>query len=132
MSKARGRRSRKWVHAIGLGNLDARGKQGGQISIVPRAEASVTTLQLPQEERFLNQGRTLKVRSPTCCEASSLRRSWSGEVYHLGAANDCSAATTCQQMVGTYGRMSDTLGPLAYDKQMGAIRFLAAAPTARY
>ena len=41
----------------------------------------------------------------------------------LGAANDLQRATDiAEQMVGTYG-MSDTLGPLAYDKQGGG-RFL--------
>ena len=40
-----------------------------------------------------------------------------------GAANDLQRATDiAEQMVGTYG-MSDTLGPLAYDKQGGG-RFL--------
>ena len=45
-----------------------------------------------------------------------------GEVT-TGAANDLQRATDiAEQMVGTYG-MSDTLGPLAYDKQGGG-RFL--------
>ena len=40
-----------------------------------------------------------------------------------GASNDLQRATDiAEQMVGTYG-MSDTLGPLAYDKQGGG-RFL--------
>jgi cell division protease FtsH len=40
-----------------------------------------------------------------------------------GAANDLQRATDiAEQMVGTYG-MSDTLGPLAYDRQGGS-RFL--------
>ena len=40
-----------------------------------------------------------------------------------GAANDLQRATDiAEQMVGTYG-MSETLGPLAYDKQGGS-RFL--------
>jgi len=45
-----------------------------------------------------------------------------GEVT-TGAANDLQRATDiAEQMVGTFG-MSDTLGPLAYDKQGGG-RFL--------
>ena len=47
-----------------------------------------------------------------------------------GAANDLQRATDlAEQMVGTYG-MSDTLGPLAYDKQGGG-RFLGAGNNPR-
>jgi cell division protease FtsH len=47
-----------------------------------------------------------------------------------GAANDLQRATDiAEQMVGTYG-MSETLGPLAYDKQGGS-RFLGGANNPR-
>ena len=52
-----------------------------------------------------------------------------GEVT-TGAANDLQRATDiAEQMVGTYG-MSETLGPLAYDKQGGS-RFLGGANNPR-
>ena len=64
--------------------------------------------------------------------SSAKRRGWLGgrsaeEIVFgkitTGAANDLQRATDlAEQMVGTYG-MSDTLGPLAYDKQGGG-RFL--------
>jgi cell division protease FtsH len=80
------------------------------------------TLQLPTEERFLNSKEDLEGQIATLLGGRSAEEIVFGEVT-TGAANDLQRATDiAEQMVGTYG-MSDTLGPLAYDKQGGG-RFL--------
>jgi cell division protease FtsH len=82
-------------HAI-VGHLMPGGSKVAKISIVPRGMSALGyTLQLPTEERFLNSKEDLE-----------------GQI----------ATDIAEQMVGTYG-MSETLGPLAYDKQGGS-RFL--------
>jgi cell division protease FtsH len=80
------------------------------------------TLQLPTEERFLNSKEDLEGQIATLLGGRSAEEIVFGEVT-TGAANDLQRATDiAEQMVGTYG-MSETLGPLAYDKQGGS-RFL--------
>ena len=82
------------------------------------------TLQLPTEERFLNSKEELQGQIATLLGGRSAEEIVFGKIT-TGAANDLQRATDlAEQMVGTYG-MSDTLGPLAYDKQGGG-RFLGA------
>ena len=109
-------------HAI-VGHLMPGGSKVAKISIVPRGMSALGyTLQLPQEERFLSSKEDLEGQIATLLGGRSAEEIVFGEVT-TGAANDLQRATDiAEQMVGTYG-MSDTLGPLAYDKQ-GGNRFL--------
>jgi cell division protease FtsH len=109
-------------HAI-VGHLMPGGSKVAKISIVPRGMSALGyTLQLPTEERFLNSKEDLEGQIATLLGGRSAEEIVFGEVT-TGAANDLQRATDiAEQMVGTYG-MSDTLGPLAYDKQGGG-RFL--------
>jgi cell division protease FtsH len=80
------------------------------------------TLQLPTEERFLNSKEDLQGQIATLLGGRCAEEIVFGEVT-TGAANDLQRATDiAEQMIGTFG-MSETLGPLAYDKQGGS-RFL--------
>jgi cell division protease FtsH len=94
-----------------------------KISIVPRGMSALGyTLQLPTEERFLNSKEDLQGQIATLLGGRSAEEIVFGEVT-TGAANDLQRATDiAEQMIGTFG-MSETLGPLAYDKQGGS-RFL--------
>ena len=109
-------------HAI-VGHLMPGGAKVANISIVPRGMSALGyTLQLPQEERFLSSKEDLEGQIATLLGGRSAEEVVFGEIT-TGAANDLQRATDiAEQMVGTYG-MSDTLGPLAYDKQ-GGNRFL--------
>ncbi len=110
-------------HAI-VGHLMPGGSKVAKISIVPRGMSALGyTLQLPTEERFLNSKEELQGQIATLLGGRSAEEIVFGKIT-TGAANDLQRATDlAEQMVGTYG-MSDTLGPLAYDKQ-GGNRFLA-------
>jgi cell division protease FtsH len=109
-------------HAI-VGHLMPGGSKVAKISIVPRGMSALGyTLQLPTEERFLNSKEDLEGQIATLLGGRSAEEVVFGAVT-TGAANDLQRATDiAEQMVGTYG-MSETLGPLAYDKQGGG-RFL--------
>jgi cell division protease FtsH len=109
-------------HAI-VGHLMPGGSKVAKISIVPRGMSALGyTLQLPTEERFLNSKDDLQGQIATLLGGRSAEEVVFGEVT-TGAANDLQRATDiAEQMVGTFG-MSETLGPLAYDKQGGG-RFL--------
>jgi cell division protease FtsH len=116
-------------HAI-VGHLMPGGSKVAKISIVPRGMAALGyTLQLPTEERFLNSKEDLEGQIATLLGGRSAEEIVFGAVT-TGAANDLQRATDiAEQMVGTYG-MSDTLGPLAYDRQGGG-RFLGASNNPR-
>ena len=109
-------------HAI-VGHLMPGGSKVAKISIVPRGMSALGyTLQLPTAERFLNSKEDLQGQIATLLGGRSAEEIVFGKIT-TGAANDLQRATDlAEQMVGTYG-MSDTLGPLAYDKQGGG-RFL--------
>jgi len=109
-------------HAI-VGHLMPGGSKVAKISIVPRGMSALGyTLQLPTEERFLNSKEDLEGQIATLLGGRSAEEVVFGGVT-TGAANDLQRATDiAEQMVGTFG-MSETLGPLAYDKQGGS-RFL--------
>lgn len=109
-------------HAI-VGHLMPGGSKVAKISIVPRGMSALGyTLQLPTEERFLNSREDLQGQIATLLGGRSAEEIVFGKIT-TGASNDLQRATDiAEQMVGTYG-MSDTLGPLAYDKQGGG-RFL--------
>ncbi|MAB55857.1 MAG: cell division protein FtsH [Synechococcus sp. CPC35] len=116
-------------HAI-VGHLMPGGSKVAKISIVPRGMSALGyTLQLPTEERFLNSKEELQGQIATLLGGRSAEEIVFGKIT-TGAANDLQRATDlAEQMVGTYG-MSDTLGPLAYDKQGGG-RFLGAGNNPR-
>ena len=116
-------------HAI-VGHLMPGGSKVAKISIVPRGMSALGyTLQLPTEERFLNSKEDLEGQIATLLGGRSAEEVVFGAVT-TGAANDLQRATDiAEQMVGTYG-MSETLGPLAYDKQGGS-RFLGGANNPR-
>jgi len=116
-------------HAI-VGHLMPGGSKVAKISIVPRGMSALGyTLQLPTEERFLNSREDLQGQIATLLGGRSAEEIVFGKIT-TGAANDLQRATDiAEQMVGTYG-MSDTLGPLAYDKQGGG-RFLGGANNPR-
>ena len=105
-------------HAI-VGHLMPGGSKVAKISIVPRGMSALGyTLQLPTEERFLNSREDLEGQIATLLGGRSAEEIVFGKIT-TGAANDLQRATDiAEQMVGTYG-MSDTLGPLAYDKRGG-------------
>ncbi len=105
-------------HAI-VGHLMPGGSKVAKISIVPRGMSALGyTLQLPTEERFLNSKDELKGQIATLLGGRSAEEIVFGRIT-TGASNDLQRATDlAEQMVGTYG-MSETLGPLAYDKQGG-------------
>merc|ERR1712224_1008714 len=116
-------------HAI-VGHLMPGGSKVAKISIVPRGMSALGyTLQLPTEERFLNSKEELQGQIATLLGGRSAEEIVFGKIT-TGAANDLQRATDlAEQMVGTYG-MSDTLGPLAYDKQGGG-QFLGAGNNPR-
>merc|ERR1711939_767756 len=109
-------------HAI-VGHLMPGGSKVAKISIVPRGMRALGyTLQLPTEDRFLNSREDLQGQIATLLGGRSAEEVVFGRIT-TGAANDLQRATDiAEQMIGTYG-MSETLGPLAYDKQ-GGNRFL--------
>ena len=116
-------------HAI-VGHLMPGGSKVAKISIVPRGMSALgDTLQLPTEERFLNSKQDLEGQIATLLGGRSAEELMFGSIT-TGAANDLQRATDiAEQMVGTYG-MSETLGPLAYDKQ-GGNRFLGGTSNPR-
>ena len=109
-------------HAI-VGHLMPGGSKVTKISIIPRGMSALGyTLQLPQEDRFLNSKEELQGQIATLLGGRSAEEIVFGKIT-TGAANDLQRATDiAEQMVGTYG-MSDVLGPLAYDRQASS-RFL--------
>jgi cell division protease FtsH len=109
-------------HAI-VGHLMPGGSKVAKISIVPRGMSALGyTLQLPTEDRFLNSREDLQGQIATLLGGRAAEEVVFGKIT-TGAANDLQRATDiAEQMVGTFG-MSETLGPLAYDKQGGG-RFL--------
>ncbi|BBL85818.1 cell division protein (chromatophore) [Paulinella micropora] len=109
-------------HAI-VGHLMPGGSKVAKISIIPRGMSALGyTLQLPTEERFLNSKEDLEGQIATLLGGRSAEEIIFGAIT-TGASNDLQRATDiAEQMIGTYG-MSETLGPLAYDKQGGG-RFL--------
>nr|AUG32287.1 cell division protein ftsH [Paulinella longichromatophora] len=116
-------------HAI-VGHLMPGGSKIAKISIIPRGMSALGyTLQLPTEERFLNSKEDLEGQIATLLGGRSAEEIIFGAIT-TGASNDLQRATDiAEQMIGTYG-MSETLGPLAYDKQGGG-RFLGGNQNAR-
>nr|YP_002048793.1 cell division protein [Paulinella chromatophora]ACB42583.1 cell division protein [Paulinella chromatophora] len=116
-------------HAI-VGHLMPGGSKVAKISIIPRGmNALGYTLQLPTAEKFLNSKEDLEGQIATLLGGRSAEEIVFGAIT-TGAANDLQRATSiAEQMIGTYG-MSETLGPLAYDKQ-GGNRFLGTNQNSR-
>ncbi|WP_026101068.1 ATP-dependent zinc metalloprotease FtsH [Synechococcus sp. PCC 7336] len=92
------------------------GSEVAKISIVPRGMAALGyTLQLPTEDRFLNDEKELRGQIATLLGGRSAEEIVFGSVT-TGASNDLQRATDmAEQMVTSYG-MSKVLGPLAYDR----------------
>ena len=105
-------------HAL-VGAAVPGGSEVAKISIVPRGMAALGyTLQLPTEDRFLNDENELHGQIATLLGGRSAEEIIFGNVT-TGAANDLQRATdTAERMVTSYG-MSKVLGPLAYDRQQG-------------
>ena len=102
-------------HAL-VGALMPGGGKVAKISIVPRGMAALGyTLQMPTEDRFLMSESELRDQIATLLGGRAAEEVVFGSIT-TGAANDLQRATDlAEQMVTTYG-MSDTLGPLAYQK----------------
>ena len=103
-------------HAL-VGAAVPGGNEVAKISIVPRGMAALGyTLQLPTEDRFLNDETELHGQIATLLGGRSAEEIIFGNVT-TGAANDLQRATDmAERMVTSYG-MSKVLGPLAYDRQ---------------
>ena len=95
------------------------GSEVAKISIVPRGMAALGyTLQMPTEDRFLNDERELRGQIATLLGGRSAEELIFGNVT-TGASNDLQRATdVAERMVTSYG-MSKVLGPLAYDRPQG-------------
>ncbi|MGK7906213.1 MAG: ATP-dependent zinc metalloprotease FtsH4 [Synechococcus sp.] len=102
-------------HAL-VGAAVPGGNEVAKISIVPRGMAALGyTLQLPTEDRFLNDETELRGQIATLLGGRSAEEIIFGNVT-TGAANDLQRATdVAERMVTSYG-MSKVLGPLAYDR----------------
>jgi cell division protease FtsH len=106
-------------HEVGHALVGAALSSGGQvskISIVPRGMAALGyTLQLPTEDRFLQDESELRAQIATLLGGRSAEELIFGSIT-TGAANDLQRATDlAERMVTTYG-MSKVLGPLAYER----------------
>ncbi len=115
-------------HAI-VGALNPGSGKVEKISIVPRGMAALGyTLQLPTEDRFLLSKEEIEAQIATLLGGRSAEEVIFGSIT-TGASNDLQRATDlADKMVTSYG-MSDTLGPLAYQKQQS--QFLGGMEMAR-
>ncbi|MBD2152422.1 ATP-dependent metallopeptidase FtsH/Yme1/Tma family protein [Pseudanabaena sp. FACHB-1277] len=115
-------------HAI-VGALNPGSGKVEKISIVPRGMAALGyTLQLPTEDRFLMSKEEIEAQIATLLGGRSAEEIIFGSIT-TGASNDLQRATDlADKMVTSYG-MSDTLGPLAYQKQQS--QFLGGMEMAR-
>jgi cell division protease FtsH len=115
-------------HAI-VGALNSSSGKVEKISIVPRGMAALGyTLQLPTEDRFLLSKEEIEAQIATLLGGRSAEEIIFGSIT-TGASNDLQRATDlADKMVTSYG-MSDTLGPLAYQKQQS--QFLGGMEMAR-
>jgi len=102
-------------HAL-VGVLMPGGTKVAKISIVPRGMAALGyTLQLPTEDRFLLDETELRGQIAGLLGGRAAEEVVFGSIT-TGASNDLQRATDlAERMVTTYG-MSQTLGPLAYEK----------------
>ena len=105
-------------HAL-VGAAVPGGNEVAKISIVPRGMAALGyTLQLPTEDRFLNDENELRGQIATLLGGRSAEEIVFGSVT-TGASNDLQRATdVAERMVTSFG-MSKVLGPLAYDRPQG-------------
>ncbi|MEM8715035.1 MAG: ATP-dependent zinc metalloprotease FtsH4 [Cyanobacteria bacterium P01_G01_bin.4] len=105
-------------HAL-VGAAVPGGSEVAKISIVPRGMAALGyTLQLPTEDRFLNDENELRGQIATLLGGRSAEEIIFGSVT-TGASNDLQRATdVAERMVTSFG-MSKVLGPLAYDRPQG-------------
>ncbi|PMB45283.1 cell division protein FtsH [Fischerella thermalis CCMEE 5205] len=87
-----------------------------KISIVPRGVGALGyTLQLPEEDRFLMVESELRGRIATLLGGRSAEELIFGEVS-TGASDDIQKATDLAERAVTLYGMSDTLGPVAFEK----------------
>lgn len=103
-------------HAI-IGALMPGGGKVEKISIVPRGVGALGyTLQLPEEDRFLMVEDEIRGRIATLLGGRSAEELIFGKVS-TGASDDIQKATDLAERTVTLYGMSDTLGPIAFEKQ---------------
>ncbi len=102
-------------HAL-IGALMPGAGQVEKISIVPRGVGALGyTLQLPEEDRFLMMEDEIRGRITTLLGGRSAEELIFGKVS-TGASDDIQKATDLAERFVTLYGMSETLGPVAYEK----------------
>jgi cell division protease FtsH len=104
-------------HAI-IGALMPGAGKVEKISIVPRGVGALGyTLQLPEEDRFLMAEDELRGRISTLLGGRSAEELIFNNVVSTGASDDIQKATDLAERSVTLYGMSDSLGPIAFEKQ---------------
>jgi cell division protease FtsH len=102
-------------HAL-VGALMPGGSKVSKISIVPRGAGALGyTLQMPQEDRFLMLEDELRGQLTTLLGGRAAEEIIFGKVS-TGASDDIQKATDLAERAVTRYGMSDTLGPIAFEK----------------
>jgi cell division protease FtsH len=102
-------------HAL-VGALMPGGSKVSKISIVPRGAGALGyTLQMPQEDRFLMLEDELRGQLTTLLGGRAAEEIVFGKVS-TGASDDIQKATDLAERAVTRYGMSDTLGPIAFEK----------------
>lgn len=105
-------------HAL-VGALMPGGGKVAKISIVPRGLGALGyTLQMPQEDRFLMKEDELRGKLATLLGGRSAEEIIFGQVS-TGASDDIQKATDLAERAVTQYGMSNTLGPVAFEKNSG-------------
>ncbi len=115
-------------HAL-VGALMPSGSKVSKISIVPRGMGALGyTMQTPEEDRFLMHEDELRGRIATLLGGRSAEEIVFGKVT-TGASDDIQKATDLAERAVTQYGMSETLGPIAFEKNQA--QFLEGATTRR-
>lgn len=118
-------------HALVGAATSGQTDQIAKISIIPRGMAALGyTLQLPTEDRFLQDEKELRGQIATLLGGRAAEEIIFGQVT-TGASNDLQRATDlAERMVTSYG-MSKVLGPLAYEQGRQSMFLDGGMPNAR-